>query len=171
MENMNFELWQTALLVVLYVAYLSWVMFGGLRKRKIKLKTYIIMTLLMIYGVIHEFTGISCYAEAINIGIILAIGFIKGIVLGKRKIIEKVDGCWYMYHDKKYIVIWIAFFVLKIILTQILKTVTAVKYPMWHMILYFAFYYPWRTINVFLNNKEMKNDILVLKNKSFVGKQ
>lgn len=160
MENLQLEMWQSVLLGVAYIGYLCFVMFGGLRKRKIKISVYIIMTALMIYGVIHEFTGINSVAEVINICMILTVGLIKGIVLGKQKITEKSDGTWYIYHNKKYIILWVSFFAVKIILTQILKLATDSEIPMWHMILYFSFYYPWRTFNVFYNNPEMRKEVL-----------
>lgn len=96
-------------------------------------------------------------AEAANIVLGLAVGFVKGIVLGCRKIVRKVDGLWRMRHDGRYIVIWVAFFAAKILLTQLLADAS---FPAWHMILYFCFYYPWRTVNVFVRNPEMRKEVL-----------
>lgn len=79
MENLHLESWQTVLLAVVYIAYLCWVMFGGLRKRKIKLRVYVIMTLLMIYGVVSEFDGIHTLPEVANICIVLAVGFVTAL--------------------------------------------------------------------------------------------
>lgn len=160
MENLQFTSMQTIALAIVYAAYLAWVMFGGLRRRRIKLRVYIIMTLLMIYGAAHEFTGIHTAAELANIMIVLSVGFVKGIVLGKRKLTECVGGTWYMRHDGKYIILWAAFFGLKLLLTQALTIATGSQFPMWHMILYFCFYYPWRTVNVFRNNPEMRKAVL-----------
>lgn len=160
MENIRLESWQTLVLITVYIAYLCWVMFGGLRRRKIKPTVYVVMTLLMIYGVVHEFTDVSSTAEAVNICIVLSVGAIKGIVLGKRKIVEKADGVWYMHHDKAYILLWVTFFAVKLLLTQVLGVIANTQFPMWHMILYFCFYYPWRTVNVFRNNPEMRKDVL-----------
>lgn len=64
-----------------------------------------------------------------------------------------------MHHDGKYIILWVTFFAVKIAATQLLKTATDSQFPMWHMILYFCFYYPWRTINVFRNNPEMSKEV------------
>lgn len=68
-----------------------------------------------------------------------------------------------MRHDGKYIILRVAFFALKVALTQILKAATDSQFPAWHMILYFCFYYPWRTVNVFINNPEMRREVLRLK--------
>lgn len=106
MENLQFTSWQSVILLIAYIAYLCWVMFGGPQKRKIKIRVYLIMTLLMVYDTIHEFNGIHTTTEYINIGIVLTVGFIKGIVLGKRKIVEKANGIWYMHHDMRYIGLW-----------------------------------------------------------------
>lgn len=160
MENLQFSTWQTAALAVLYAAYLCWVMFGGLRDRVIKPRVYVIMTALLIYGVVEEFTGVRSAAEAANIGIVLAVGFVKGIVLGRRKIVRKVDGLWRMRHDGRYIVIWVAFFAAKLALTQALGLLSGASFPAWHIILYFCFYYPWRTVNVFVCNPEMQKEVL-----------
>lgn len=159
MERLQLSLWQMVLLAVLYIGYLCWVMFGGLKRRRVKVGVYIIMTLLMIYGAIHEFTGIHTVAEVCNIGIVLAVGFVKGIVLGKQKIAEKIEGTWYICHDGKYICLWVVFFAVKILLTRLLTRIADVQFPLWHMILYFCFYYPWRTVNVFCHHPAMWRDV------------
>ncbi|MDO4554089.1 MAG: hypothetical protein Q4B70_02950 [Lachnospiraceae bacterium] len=160
MGNYNFEIWQMILLGIIYISYLCWVMFGGMRRKKIKLLVYVLMTVLMIWGLVKEYNGIHSTAEVIDICIILSIGFVKGIYLGRRKIVEQVDGAWYMHHDGRYIIVWFLFFAVKIVAGQILKQVTGVDIPLWHIILYFAFYYPWRTVNVFIANPEMRRDVL-----------
>lgn len=160
MENIQLALWQSIVLCVLYLSYLAWVMFGGLKKRKVKLTTSVLITLLMIYGVIHEFTGIGSIADYLNIFIVISVAFVKGIVLGKRKRLEKSGENWYMYHDGKYIVLWVIFFVLKTVLTNVLKHFANVQFPLWHTILYFFFYYPWRTANVFYSNPKMRKELL-----------
>lgn len=160
MESLNLATLKEFALVSLYIAYLCWVMFRGLRLRKVKLRVYLIMTVLLLYGTIKEFNGIHSAAEIVNISIILAIGLIKGIVLGKRKITQKINGIWYIHHDKTYIILWIAFFGFKVLLSQILVILTGTPMPPWHILLYFCFYYPWRTFNVFKNNPTMCHDIL-----------
>lgn len=159
MENLLLTVWQTAVLALLYIAYLGWVLFGGMRRRKIKPVVYIVMTALMLYGVIREFTGVHTAAELIDLILVLAVGFFKGIVLGRRKFVEKIDGIWYMHHDGKYILLWLAFFGVKLLLTQLLKLTTGAQFPLWHMIVYFCFYYPWRTIQVFLRHPDMRKEI------------
>lgn len=159
MESLNLATLKELALILLYIAYLCWVMLRGLRLRKVKLRVYLIMTLLLLYGTLKEFNGIHSTAEIVNINIILTIGLIKGIVLGKRKITEKINGIWYIHHDKTYIILWIAFFGLKILLTQMLVIFAHAQIPPWHILLYFSFYYPWRTINVFKNNPTMCHDI------------
>lgn len=44
-----------------------------------------------------------------------------------------------------------------LLLTQALADAS---FPAWHMILYFCFYYPWRTVNVFVRNPEMRKEVL-----------
>lgn len=100
------------------------------------------------------------FIEIIDICLILLIGFIKGIYLGKRKVVEYIDDRWYMRHDKKYILVWVLFFAVKLLIAQILKLITGLAVPFWHMILYFCFYYPWRTINVFITNPDMRKAVL-----------
>ena len=73
---------------------------------------------------------------------------------------EYIDDRWYMRHDKKYILVWVLFFAVKLLITQILKLITGSAMPFWHMILYFCFYYPWRTINVFIANPDMRKAVL-----------
>lgn len=160
MEGFALEKWQLVLVAILYVLYLCWVMFGGMKRKKIKPVVYIGMTLLMLYGLVKEFDGIGGTAAIINIFIVLLIGFIKGIYLGRKKIVEKIDETWYMHHDGAYIIAWILFFVIKLVLTMVLKIVSGAEIPLWHMILYFCFYYPWRTINVFIANPEMRREVL-----------
>lgn len=151
---------QLILVTIFYIAYLCWVMFGGLKKKKIKLKVYIIMTLLMIYGLIKEYNGIHSSITVIDIIFVLLIGFIKGIYLGRRKIVERIDGIWYIHHNGNYIVAWILFFAAKLAFTKILTIVSGMEMPLWHMILYFCFYYPWRTANIFIANPEMRQEVL-----------
>ncbi len=160
MTALSLKSWQLALVAILYIAYLCWVMFGGMRRKKIKLTIYIIMTLLMFYGLVKEYNGIHSTIAIINILIVLLIGFVKGIYLGRRKIVEKIDEVWYMHHDGKYIIAWVIFFAVKLICTSVLKMVSGVEIPLWHMILYFCFYYPWRTINVFIANPDMRQEVL-----------
>lgn len=160
MENLHLQTWQSIVLAILYVGYLCWVMFGGMRRRKVKPLMYIIMTALMILGVVQGYTGVHGWPEVVNIAVILAIGLIKGIILGRRKIVEKIDGVWYMHHDGKYIIIWVAFFALKVVSTTVLQVTTGSHFPAWHMILYFCFYYPWRTVNVFIHNPQMRKEVL-----------
>lgn len=152
--------WQLILIALLYIAYLCWIMFSGMKRKKIKLRLYIVMTLLMVYGLIKKFDGIQSMTAVVNIIIVLFIGFVKGIYLGRQKIIEKIDGIWYMHHNGKYIVAWVLFFAVKLVCTSILKMVSGAEIPLWHMILYFCFYYPWRTVNVFIANPEMRQEIL-----------
>lgn len=154
------EDWQMVLAVVLYTAYLCWVMFGGMKKKRIKPKLYAAMTLLMLYGLAKEFDGIDSAAAVIDIGIVLLVGFIKGIYLGRRKLVEKIDGTWYMRHNGRYIVAWVLFFAVKIACTAAVKAISGAQMPLWHMILYFCFYYPWRTANVFIANPEMRREVL-----------
>lgn len=160
MTAFDLKNWQLILTTLLYIAYLCWVMFGGMKRKKIKLTLYIVMTVLMFYGLIKEYNGIQSIAAAVNIIIVLFIGFVKGIYLGHRKIVEKIDGIWYLHHNGKYIVAWILFFTVKLICTSVLKIVSGTEIPLWHMILYFCFYYPWRTANVFIANPEMKQEVL-----------
>lgn len=160
MEHTQLSSWQAMILTILYIGYLCWVMFGGLRKRRVKPAVSGIMTALLLYGVVNTFTGIHTIAEILDLGIVLMIGFIKGIVLGRRKVVEKIDGTWYMRHDGRYILLWVAFFAGKVLLTQVLQLVTHTQFPMWHMILYFCFYYPWRTIHVFQHHPEMRKETL-----------
>lgn len=157
---MNLEKGQIIVLAIIYIAYLCWVMFGGMRKKKVNLRMYVIMTVLLIYGLVKEYTGVHSTAEIINIVGILFIGFIKGIYLGHKKIVEKENDVWYIHHDGKYILIWIAFFALKVIFTQGLKMGMQAEIPLWHMILYISFYYPWRTINIFWANPNMRKEVL-----------
>ncbi len=168
MSELSLSTWQLALAGILYAAYLAWVMFGGMKRKRVKLRVYVIMTALMIYGTVKEFTGIGSRVEVYNIILILLIGLIKGVILGRKKIAEKIDHVWYIHHDWKYIVIWICFYALKSILSYVLKTAYDTSFPTWHMILYFAFYYPWRTFNIFWNNPEMRKDILQREGKSTV---
>lgn len=163
MAGLNLEIWQLVLAGLAYVAYLCFVMFGGMKSKKIKLPMYVVMTALLIYGMIKQFNGIHSVAEVINICGILAIGLIKGIYLGRKKIVEKVDGSWYIHHDGKYVAAWVLFFVFKLIFTQVLSAVSGVEIPLWHMILYFTFYYPWRTANIFIHNPDMRKDVLIKK--------
>lgn len=58
MAAFDLKNWQLILIALLYIAYLCWVMFGGMKRKKIKLRLYIVMTLLMFYGFIKEFNGI-----------------------------------------------------------------------------------------------------------------
>ncbi len=109
---------------------------------------------------LKEYDGIHSAIEVIDICLILLIGFVKGIYLGKRKIVEYIDDRWYMRHDKKYILVWVLFFAVKLLIAQILKLVTGSAMPFWHMILYLCFYYPWRTINVFIANPDMRKAVL-----------
>lgn len=160
MGNFTLNTWQTVLIGILYAGYLCWVMFGGLRKRRVKPWMYLIMTILMVYGVIHEYTGIHTGAEIADISIILGIGLIKGVVLGRMKVVEKIDDVWYMHHTGKYIVLWVIFFGIKLLATRLLSYYSGVTMPWWHLILYFAFYYPWRTTNVFIHNPEMRKEVL-----------
>lgn len=160
MEGFHLKTWQLVLLAIVYITYLCWALLGGMKKKKVKPIVYIAMTLLMIYGLIKECNGIGGMAELINIPAILIIGFMKGIYLGHKKIVEKTDGVWYIHHDKKYIAAWFAFFIIKLAFTQILKTISGADIPLWHMILYFCFYYPWRTINIFIANPKMRREIL-----------
>ncbi len=160
MDQLNLNAWQMIAAGILYIAYLCWVMFGGMRKKKIKPVVYIVMTILMFYGLLKEYDGIHSAIEVIDICLILLIGFVKGIYLGKRKIVEYIDDRWYMRHDKKYILAWVLFFAVKLLIAQILKLVTGSAMPFWHMILYFCFYYPWRTINVFIANPDMRKAVL-----------
>lgn len=166
MEKFNLEWWQILIVVLLYLAYLSWVMFGGLKSKKIKPAIYIIMTALMIYGLISQCNGIHSFAEILNIIIILMVGFIKGIILGRKKIVEKKNNIWYVHHNWKYIIIWVIFFTTKLTLTQILKISLNAEIPFWHTILYFCFYYPWRTINIFISNPDMRHEVLSIKKKN-----
>lgn len=160
MTAFDLKNWQLLLIAQLYIAYLCWVMFGGMKRRKIKLTLYIVMTLLMLYGLIKEYNGIQSRMAVVNIIIVLFIGFVKGIYLGRRKIVEKIDGVWYMHHNRKYIVAWILFFAIKLICTCVLKAISGTEIPLWHMILYFCFYYPWRTVNVFIANPKMRQELL-----------
>ena len=54
MDQLNLNAWQMIAAGVLYIAYLCWVMFGGMRKKKIKPVVYIVMTILMFYGLLKE---------------------------------------------------------------------------------------------------------------------
>ncbi len=53
MDQLNLNAWQMIAAGVLYIAYLCWVMFGGMRKKKIKPVVYIVMTILMFYGLLE----------------------------------------------------------------------------------------------------------------------
>lgn len=160
MGELNLEWWQMIIAALLYLGYLAWVMFGGIKPKKVKPAVYTIMTALMIYGVITQFSAIHTLAEILNISFILLIGFIKGIYLGRKKIVEKNDGTWYVHHNGKYIIAWVIFFAIKLVITQILKMVLSADIPFWHTILYFSFYYPWRTINIFIANPDMRREVL-----------
>lgn len=151
---------QAGILLIIYIAYLCWVMFGGLKPRKIKPRMYLIMTLLMLYGIVQAYDGIPSTAALIDIAVLLSIGFVKGICLGKRKIVEKTDAIWYMHHTYHYIVLWILFFAGKVILTQYIEFISGETMPLWHILLYFSFYYPWRIINVFIRNPQMRKEVL-----------
>ncbi len=157
---MSLQNWMMILLGILYIGYLCWVMFGGMCRKKIKPLVYVIMTVLILWGVISQFNGVHSKAEVINICMILLIGLVKGIWLGRKKVVEKIDGVWYLHHTWSYILIWVIFFAVKTVLSRILTYTTGVSMPLWHMILYFAFYYPWRTINVFIANPEMRKEVL-----------
>ncbi|NLZ47589.1 MAG: hypothetical protein GX895_02170 [Clostridiales bacterium] len=158
MSKFDFKTLLTIVLTGLYIVYLCWVLIGGLRNRRIRLKMYLIITLLMIFEVLKNYNGIHSYAEVINVCIILVIAITKGVILGRKKVVEKVDDIWYMHHDRKYIAIWLLF-VIKLGTTQLLRLATKVNIPTWNMFLYFCIYYPWRTINIFIANSEMRKDI------------
>ncbi len=113
----------------------------------------------MIYGLIQEYQPPASAILITNIVLILVIDFFKGIVLGRRKIVEKMDGTWTTRHDRQYIILWL-FFGVKLVGTEVLRWITNVEIPIWHTILYFSFYYPWRTFNVFQANPQMRRDIL-----------
>lgn len=149
------ESWQTMLLTMAYMGYLCFVMFGGLRRRKVKAPQYIVMSILMIYGVIRLFDGFYGTAAVINLALITGIALVKGIYLGHKKIVECVEGVYYMRHEKTYIVIWLMFFLGKFVMTGGLKFVTGEEIPVWHMVYYLCLYYMIRTITVFVTHPQL----------------
>ncbi len=152
--------WLPVLAGVLYIVYLAWVLWGGMKKKKIKPVLYIGLTVLMIYGLIQAYQPPASAVLIINMLLILVIGFFKGIVLGRKKIVEKANGTWTIRHDWQYIALWLLFFGAKLAGTGILRWITNVEMPMWHIVLYFSFYYPWRTFNVFRSNPQMRREVL-----------
>lgn len=148
--------WQYALVIVLYIGYLCLVMFGGLRKKKIKAVKYLIMSLLMVYGVIDLFDGFSGTASIINFALMTAIALFKGVFMGKRKIVECGDGKYTIRHDKTYIIWWVIFFVLKMIFTKVVKGIFIGEVAIWQTVYYLTLYYIVRTITVFVVNPEIR---------------
>ncbi len=147
--------WQYALIILSYVGYLCCVMFGGLRKKKIKTAKYIILSLLMIYGVIDLFDGFSGKASIINFALMTAIALFKGVFMGKRKIVECEDDKYTIRHDKIYIIWWGIFFVAKMILTKLTKGVFDGETELWQTVYYLTLYYIIRTITVYIENPQI----------------
>ena len=157
MNIQNLKTWQLVLIAVIYILYLCFVMFGGLRKRKVKAVKYAAMSCLLIYAVIKLFDGFYGSTAIINLLVITVIAFIKGIYLGHKKIIENVDNVFYIRHSKSYILWWLLFFTIKNIITYSLKFVTKAEIPVWHSVYYLALFYMIRSVTIFIVNPQLRN--------------
>lgn len=144
--------WEYALAIFLYAAYLCFVMFGGLKKRRVKPIKYAILAALMLYGVIELFDGYHGDASWVNFIFVTLLAVGKGIFMGKKKMVEYIDGKYYIHHDKKYIIWWAILFVAKLIVSNIFKTVFEGDVTLWQTVYYLALYYVARTVAVYAFN-------------------
>lgn len=138
--------WQMALIGFLYVGYLCWVMFGGMRKKEAKLRRFVFMIVLLFWALLKTYDGIHSDVELVNLAMIIVIAVVKALYLGRKKHVEKIDGIDYIWHDLSYVAVWFVFFAGKMLLTGGLKYLTEAVIPMWHMVFYFCIYFTLRSV-------------------------
>lgn len=148
MSQLSLPTYQLIFIYILYIAYLCLVMFGGMRKKQAKLRRFIFMIILLFWALTETYDGIKSLIEIIDLIIIIVISIIKGLYLGHKKHIEKIDNTYYIWHDFSYVTIWFLFFVGKIFITSCLKYFTGATIPLWHMVFYFCIYFTLRSIVV-----------------------
>lgn len=130
---------------VLYIAYLCFVMFGGMRKKKASLRRFIPMIVLLVWALTQTYAAPTSTADLLDVALVGAVALVKGLYLGRKKHVEQIDGTYYIWHDTSYIAAWGVFFVGKLLLTQGLSHVTGAEFPLWHMVFYFCLYFSLRS--------------------------
>ncbi|NMM93186.1 hypothetical protein [Bifidobacterium oedipodis] len=144
-QLLNLPLFQLLIALVLYLAYLAYVMLGGMRKRKAGLRRFIIMIVVLFWGLTQAYDGVHTEAEILDLALITAIALVKAWYLGHKKMVEQIDGVYYIWHDMSYVRAWFMFFVGKIILTAAVGYCTHITMPIWHIVFYFCVYFTLRS--------------------------
>lgn len=144
--NLSLPFYQLIVGAVIYICYLGFVMFGGLRKKKIKPIHFILMVIILFWALTKTYSGLGSFWSNIDLIVVLIIAVAKGITLGNKKQVKMINDDYYIWHEKEYILLWSAFFIGKILFTLILSILFKVNIPIWHMVAYFFVYFTVRTL-------------------------
>ncbi|WP_334333348.1 MULTISPECIES: hypothetical protein [unclassified Companilactobacillus] len=144
--SLSLPIYQLIVGVIIYVCYLGFVMFGGLRKKRIKPIHFILMIIILFWALTKTYSGLGSFWNNVDLIVVLIIAVVKGITLGNKKQVKMIDNSYYIWHEKEYIILWSAFFVGKVLFTLVLGTVFNLNIPIWHMIAYFFVYFTVRTL-------------------------
>lgn len=129
--------WQIVLVLAVYVAYLYLVLKGGTKSKTITVRKLLSVPLVMLVATIAAYDGMSGWTSWIILGIAVAIAVMQGLLLGRSKIVEEVDGQWCVRHDRRYLIIWFSFYGLKIALTALVVVLCRGEFHLWFGIFYF----------------------------------
>lgn len=129
--------WQTALVVVVYIAYLFCVLHGGMKNRPITARRLLLVPLVMGIATVAAYDGMGGPTSWTILAIAVAIAVVQGTLLGRSKIVKKINGVWCVRHDKTYLVIWFVFYGIKIALTALVVVLWGGEFHLWLGVFYF----------------------------------
>lgn len=141
--------WQAILALAAYIGYLFLVLGGGRKSRPVTIMKLLSVPLVMGIATVAAFDGMTGLTSWVMLAIAVAIAIIQGILLGNTKILEEIDGKWCVRHDRTYLVIWFAFYGLKVVLTALVVMLWRGEFHLWFGVFYFFVFSSLRSAIVF----------------------
>ena len=157
---MHMTLSENIILWVIWLAYIAYTLIKGLKREKYNVWPTLFMIAFSLWGVYEEykFGPINSTVEIVNIIVVTIIAAGKGMYLGKISIVERIEGVLYTHHNKRYVIVWIVTFIVKIAFTRGISILFNEPIAMWNMIWYVAIYYIFKLIGLYGFHREMLSE-------------
>lgn len=142
--------WQALLALATYVGYLFLVLGGGRKSRPVTTRKLLTVPLVMGAATVAAFDGMTGPTSWVMLAIAIAIAVVQGILLGKTKILEEINGTWCVRHDRIYLIVWFAFYGLKVVLTALVVMLWQGEFHLWFGVFYFFVFSTLRSAIVYV---------------------
>jgi hypothetical protein len=131
-------------------------MFKGLKAKEVTKKTFIVLPIIMFFGLYNDYNGIKIHSfeNMLELIVLSSIAVVAGTILGSMKIIEINKGKYYIKSSYKYIGSWLVVLGIRLLVSKVIFQ-SQMADADWITWVYYLLFFATRSIVILLKYPEV----------------